>query len=77
MFIQFKLPAKFSNSKEFWRDIKTINAANIIHYQLLQLTVKNGISEITHILNNKYHKALYTSVPTSDTELSSINAEIQ
>ena len=36
---------------------------------------KVGISEITHILKNKY-EALYTSVPTSDTELSSINAEI-
>ena len=36
---------------------------------------KEGISEITHIFKNKY-EALYTSVPTSDTELSSINAEI-
>ena len=69
----FKLPAKFSNSKEFWRDIKTINAANKSLPTIVDS--KEGISEITHILNNKY-EALYTSVPTSDTELSSINAEM-
>ena len=64
---------KFLNSKEFWRDIKTINAANITLPTIIDS--KEGISEITHILKNKY-EALYTSVPTSDTELSSSNAEI-
>ena len=68
------MAAKFLNSKEFWRDLKTINAANktlptIIHS-------KEGITEITHILKNKYEALYYTSVPTSDNELSSINAEI-
>ena len=61
------------NNKEFWRDIKTINAANNTLPTIIDS--KEGISEITHILKNKY-EALYTSVPTSDTELSSINAEI-
>ena len=68
-----KLAAKFLNNKEFWRDIKTINAANKTLPTIIDS--KEGISEITHIFKNKY-EALYTSVPTSDTELSSINAEI-
>ena len=68
----FKLPATFSNSKEFWRDIKTINAANKSLPTIVDS--KEGISEITHILNNK-NEALYTSVPTSDTELSSIKVD--
>ena len=63
----------FSNSKQFWRDIKTINSANKTLPTIVDS--KEGISEITHILKNKY-EALYTRVPTSDTVLSSINAEI-
>ena len=53
--------------------IKTINSANKTLANIVDS--KAGISEITHILQNKY-EALYISVPTSDTELSSINAEI-
>ena len=67
------MAAKISNSKEFWRHIKTINAANKTLPTIVDS--KEGISEITHILKNKY-EALYTSVPTSDTELSYINAEM-
>ena len=67
------MAAKFLNSKEFWRDIKTINAANKTLPTIIDS--KEGISEITHIFKNKY-EALYTSVPPSDTELSSIYTEI-
>ena len=52
---------------------KTINAANKTLPTIIDS--KEGISEITHIFKNKY-EALYTGVPTSDTELTSINAEI-